>query len=634
MPPQRQPSGPPRRAQYLTDPRGPRLDRRNAILGPDPAALPPDPDAERLRRLAVWNATAATHDMRQRDRRCELCGALHWVQERVSDSSQINPKFAKCCGKGRVELPPIGGDTERMRVLHELFVGDGPRSQDFRGNIRKYNNAFAFTSIGMKRDRQTEGQMGLFILRTVGRVAHLITPLLPEGAYPHRFSQIYLLDTEREIETRLQHHMIRQQDTVIGFHLDLQIVRDLQHFFQGNNYYAGAYRTAHQMYLENPIVDAITIRQVPGGPNPRRYNMPHNTSEIAMVIAGNDETAANGRNITVHRKDRRNLTPVSELHRTFLPMHFPIIHPFGEDGWYFGIPLVGEPWVPRRGDEGLELHDDGDDEEENQNDGKLRNVTLLRWIRYHIHDRARGEGTRLVRPFNAPVFSALLSAGSLFQEYIIDVWAQIEQCRLRFIENNQTQLRADTYRGIGDAANAGLRPEDVGTPVILPSTFIGGARNMQQLFQDAMNIVRHLGNPSFFITMTYNPNWPEIRQELLPHQKPTDRPDIVARVFHEKLRSLIYDLEKKAIFGRVLGRVHTIEFQKRGLPHAHLLLIMALDDRPRTAEHVDAIVSAELPDPDADPVLFEIVSRSMLHGPCNKRCQKQPGAPCEKRFPK
>lgn len=130
----------------------------------------------------------------------------------------------------------------------------------------------------------------------------------------------------------------------------------------------------------------------------------------------------------------------------------------------------------------------------------------MQWNRWYLQDRIPGEGTLIPRPMNRPSFSILLLAGKLFQEYIIDAWAQVEFGRLRFIQNNQTTLRADTYRGIGDAADNGVLAADTGTPVILPSSFMSGARNMQQLFQDAMNIVRHYGNPSLFVTMTCNPD--------------------------------------------------------------------------------------------------------------------------------
>ena len=74
----------------------------------------------------------------------------------------------------------------------------------------------------------------------------------------------------------------------------------------------------------------------------------------------------------------------------------------------------------------------------------------------------------------------------------------------------------------------------VGKIFILLSTFVGSPRYMMQNYQDAMVIVRMKGKPDLLITMTCNPNWREIRDNLLPGQRASDRPDICARVFHLK----------------------------------------------------------------------------------------------------
>jgi hypothetical protein len=97
---------------------------------------------------------------------------------------------------------------------------------------------------------------------------------------------------------------------------------------------------------------------------------------------------------------------------------------------------------------------------------------------------------------------------------------------------------------------------------------------MQQNYQDAMAIVRKHGKPDLFITFTCNPNWNEVALALKKGQVPNDRPDIVARVFKQKLNQLIYDLNQNHIFGVPIVHAHVIEFQKRGLPHAHILLIL------------------------------------------------------------
>ena len=126
--------------------------------------------------------------------------------------------------------------------------------------------------------------------------------------------------------------------------------------------------------------------------------------------------------------------------------------------------------------------------------------------------------------------------------------------------------------------------------------------------------------------MTANPTWPEITQALRFGETAANRPDIVARVFRIKLRVLLDKLLKEHVLGKVVGYTWVIEFQKRGLPHAHILLIVQHRDKPQTPEDVDMRVTAELPDPD-DPEqaeLLRILLSSQIHGPCGVR---NPNAP-------
>src|SRR6266496_2368439 len=119
-----------------------------------------------------------------------------------------------------------------------------------------------------------------------------------------------------------------------------------------------------------------------------------------------------------------------------------------------------------------------------------------------------------------------------------------------------------------------------------------------------MAICRHFGKLDFFITFTCNPAWREIQEALLPGQKAEDAPHIVTRVFHLKLKALLDDLLKHNVFGKVIANVYIIEFQKHGLPHAHILLILDRENKIHTVDEIDDIISTELPDPDIDPELF------------------------------
>ena len=235
----------------------------------------------------------------------------------------------------------------------------------------------------------------------------------------------------------------------------------------------------------------------------------------------------------------------------------------------------------------------------------------------------------------------MLWGGNLFQQYVVDAWASMEQSTLNWVKHHQKELRADVYSGLRDAA-LGDRDENLnlaehGQRIILPSSFSGGEHHMSQLFHDSMAICHQFPKPDLFITMTANPNWPEIQDQLLwevpppagarhqqRKQKASDRPDIVARVFEMKKNQVLKEI-KDGLFGRVSGMVHTIEFQKRGLPHMHLLTFFHEEDKICDAAHVDRIVSAQIPDPQLHPQLYQTVTNCMLHGPCGNH---KPNAPC------
>ncbi len=95
----------------------------------------------------------------------------------------------------------------------------------------------------------------------------------------------------------------------------------------------------------------------------------------------------------------------------------------------------------------------------------------------------------------------------------------------------------EQYSDLRGAAeqNPQLDLAQVGTRIILPSSFTGSTRHMQATCQDALAVNRYFNScADFFLTMTANSHWPEVQAALLPGQKPEDRPDIVCHVFHAK----------------------------------------------------------------------------------------------------
>ena len=68
--------------------------------------------------------------------------------------------------------------------------------------------------------------------------------------------------------------------------------------------------------------------------------------------------------------------------------------------------------------------------------------------------------------------------GNLFQQYIVDMYAKIEQQRFQFLRHNQKLLRSHLLSGLQDA----MRLDDGSTDLsivdrgmILPSSFVGSS---------------------------------------------------------------------------------------------------------------------------------------------------------------
>src|SRR5882762_397196 len=182
--------------------------------------------------------------------------------------------------------------------------------------------------------------------------------------------------------------------------------------------------------------------------------------------------------------------------------------------------------------------------------------------------------------------------GRLTNEYLLDMFGCNLDTQLNYICINQKHLRQE------DASLMDVPYVPDHQNIYLPSSFLGSNRWASEQIANSLVIAAAFGPPTFFVTFTCNANWPEIQSQLRPGQDFTDVPIVVVHVFQQKLSTLESTL--KSMFpnaGRLLYIIHSIEFQKRGLPHAHILLKFEQD-----CVHpcdIDAIVNAEMPsDPD------------------------------------
>ena len=487
-----------------------------------------------------------------------------------------------CCAGGKVCLPPLVPPSE---PLASLVAGVTAESKHFLVNIRKYNSCFQMTSFGATRIIQGDGYVPSF--KVQGQVYHQVGSLLPVADREPTFLQIYFMgDRQQEADQRRRFISGTRESIVLA----------LQDFLHEHNLLVRCFKTALDRMPSDEYVVVIRPDRAPAGQHAGRYNAP-TSDEVAVVMVGEQ---FNSRDIVIQRREGA-LRRICDTNRSYDALQYPILFWQGEDGYHFGLRMRDPATYVET----------------------PKKVSAMNYYAYRL----------MIRD---PAQNHILRCGRVFQQYAVDMYVKIESERLLYIRLNQTQLRAEEYGQLRDAirADANVNPQDLGRRVILPATFVGSPRHMAEYTQDALTYVRVHGRPDLFLTFTCNPSWNEIKELLLPGQVAADRPDISARVFKQKLTTLLAFMVKHRVFGRVTCWMYSIEFQKRGLPHSHILVWLEEKLRPSS---IDSVISAEIPDVNVDKELYDIVTRHMIHGPCgslnpNRPCMKD--GKCEKNFPR
>ncbi|PIA32902.1 hypothetical protein AQUCO_04300087v1 [Aquilegia coerulea] len=461
---------------------------------------------------------------------CKKCKAIVWFEERNRKYARLNdPRFSICSMDEKIKLPLLQHPPQFLQRLMN-FKG-GPLSAKFRKNIRRYNSMFALTSMGGKIDKSINNGRGPYVFKLHGQNYHKIGSLLPsdgrssESQLPGfdpkpKFAQLYIYDTEHEAQNRMGIY----NDMV----LNTEIVQGLMKMFDENN------------------------------------------ALVVALIVGDGGEVVDHRDIIVEKRTG-GLQRITELHPSYMAMQYPLIFPYGEDGFWTNILYNG-----------LVVARDKGRSNQRENEGRT-----------------------------------LIMAGRLFQQFLVDAYTSVEEERLRWVWKNQKLIRSDLYQGLRDVVIRGDTAANVvGKRLVLPPTYTGVPRYMVQRFQDAMVICRWDGSPDLFITVTCNPKWSEITEalSLIPGQKSEDRPDIVSRMFNIKLDLLMDDLCIHNHFGKVWADGA---------------------DKPNTSAKVNKIIFAELPDKALDPLTYDSVLEFMIHGPCGGDKESFPcmeKGKCSKRY--
>ena len=301
---------------------------------------------------------------------------------------------------------------------------------------------------------------------------------MPEDSETPCYSQLYVYDPDMAYHCRISRNE----------NLSPATMRTLQHIMSDYNAYTPVYQHAYEVLRKYDAPDyTVKLCVVPGN-DPRRYNLP-TANEVGVILPGENTFQGDHRDIIIHlrpqhyhnpqdHRDHLQLHRISEGHPAYAPLHYVLLFPYGEPGWHYDL----------------------------RNANGSRRLTLLQYTAYRIHSRSQE-------------FSTILHGCRLFQTYLVDMFACIDQERLHFIRIQQKRLRVTLLNGMEDALTANdnnLDLNQLGQRVFLPSSYLGGPRDMHQRYLDGMAIARHFKKIDIFLTMTANPNWIEINRELFP----------------------------------------------------------------------------------------------------------------------
>ncbi|KAG4915091.1 hypothetical protein JHK87_052648 [Glycine soja] len=211
-----------------------------------------------------------------------------------------------------------------------------------------------------------------------------------------KFAQLYIFDTDNEVQNSI--NAISQHDGI-----QPQIVSSLGEMLDEHNAHAKSFRMARDR-LADSDVDNVRLRLIATREKDgRTYNVP-TVSEVAALIVG-DFNPNSRRDIIVETQNGQ-LQRIHELHSSYLGLQFPLLFPYGEDGYRSDILHYATPDSKKR---------------------KRNRLTMRERFAYRLQSRPNEAQT-------------LLHSRRLFQQFIAEAYTMVESERLNYIRNNQKKL--------------------------------------------------------------------------------------------------------------------------------------------------------------------------------------------------
>ena len=161
---------------------------------------------------------------------------------------------------------------------------------------------------------------------------------------------------------------------------------------------------------------------------------------------------------------------INQNHPSYMPLHYTLLLPHSDSGWHWTLQLTL-----------------------NDNSTQIQNQLEQRmYYQFHLHTQSN--------------LSAILHrAERLFQQFLVDAFAVVDQNKLDWLRMHQNNICADVYNGLANSlTHADVDVTQLSYWIVLPSSYTGDNQYIQQRFQNSMAITRHLHKSALFIIFTAN----------------------------------------------------------------------------------------------------------------------------------
>lgn len=239
---------------------------------------------------------------------CKHCGARKLYRE--------TKKF--CCSDGKVKLFM----PDSPNKLYTLFTSKEPISMEFKKYARSYNNHFAFTSFGVKYNKELfKAYKGIYTFRVQGQVYHYVNQLIPDNN-TSCYMKLYFYNIANELENRMKtsEHLV---ESILFLLIEILKVNPYSKFFRSLSNITDIHE--HKIQIRcHPELD-------------QRVLSTPSASQAATIWVEDDENAnIRIRDITIYGHSGDSYS-VYYNYGCYDHLQYPLLFPFGECGWHEGI---------------------------------------------------------------------------------------------------------------------------------------------------------------------------------------------------------------------------------------------------------------------------------------------------------